>query len=86
VIRSAGRGHRWSGSRGGEVGTIDKIETYLLELVWKPYATPYYPSMNAAVRAFVDDKFAPGTGIFRNAGPSVVSHLARWHPGDGTPS
>lgn len=39
--------------------------------VLRPYAPPYYPSMEAAVRAFVASKFAPGTGIFRNApGPS----------------
>jgi hypothetical protein len=37
----------------------------------KPYAPPWYPSMEAAVRAFVASKFAPGTGIFRDApGPS----------------
>jgi hypothetical protein len=37
----------------------------------KPYTTPWYPSMEAAVRAFVDYKFAPGTGFFRDApGPS----------------
>jgi hypothetical protein len=39
--------------------------------VFKPYAPPYYPTMEAAVRAFVADKFAPGTGIFRDAGPSA---------------
>jgi hypothetical protein len=33
----------------------------------KPYAPPYYPTMEAAVRAFVDYKFAPGTGFFRDA-------------------
>ena len=33
----------------------------------KPFAPPYYPSMEAAVRAFVDYKFAPGTGFFRDA-------------------
>ena len=32
----------------------------------KPFAPPYYPTMEAAVRAFVDYKFAPGTGIFRD--------------------
>jgi hypothetical protein len=37
----------------------------------KPYAPPWYPTMEAAVRAFVASKFAPGTGIFRDApGPS----------------
>jgi hypothetical protein len=39
--------------------------------ILRPYAPPYYPSMEAAVRAFVDSKFAADTGIFRNApGPS----------------
>jgi hypothetical protein len=39
--------------------------------IFKPYTPPFYPSMEAAVRAFVASKFAPGTGIFRNApGPS----------------
>ena len=33
----------------------------------KPFAPPYYPTMEAAVRAFVDYKFAPGTGFFRDA-------------------
>jgi hypothetical protein len=33
----------------------------------KPFAPPWYPTMEAAVRAFVDYKFAPGTGFFRNA-------------------
>jgi hypothetical protein len=32
----------------------------------KPFAPPYYPSMEAAVRAFVDYKFAPGSGFFRD--------------------
>jgi hypothetical protein len=35
--------------------------------LFKPYTVPHYPSMEAAVRAFVDHKFAAGTGIFRNA-------------------
>lgn len=35
--------------------------------VFKPFAPPYYPTMKEAVRAFVDAKFAPGTGIFRGA-------------------
>jgi hypothetical protein len=40
--------------------------------LFKPYAPPYYPTMEAAVRAFVAHKFAPGTGIFRDApGPSA---------------
>lgn len=32
----------------------------------KPFAPPYYPTMEAAVRAFVDYKFAPGSGFFRD--------------------
>jgi len=37
----------------------------------KPYAPPWYPNMEAAVRAFAASKFAPGTGTFRDApGPS----------------
>ncbi len=36
------------------------------EVLIKPYAPPYYPTMEAAVRAFVADKFAPRRGIFRN--------------------
>jgi hypothetical protein len=43
----------------------------------KPYTTPWYPSMEAAVRAFVASKFAPGTGIFRDApGPSAYKDPA----------
>jgi hypothetical protein len=38
--------------------------------VFKPYTTPYYPTMEAAVRAFVANKFAPGTGFFRDTRPS----------------
>jgi hypothetical protein len=34
--------------------------------IFKPYTTPYYPTIEAAVRAFVDHKFAAGTGIFRD--------------------
>jgi hypothetical protein len=32
----------------------------------KPFCPPYYPSMEAAVRAFVDFKYAQGTGTFRS--------------------
>jgi hypothetical protein len=42
------------------------------EPLLKPYAPPYYASMREAVQAFVEHKFAPGTGIFRDApGPSA---------------
>jgi hypothetical protein len=33
----------------------------------KPYTTPYYATVEEAVRAFVASKFAPGTGVFRDA-------------------
>jgi hypothetical protein len=36
------------------------------EVLIKPYAPPYFPTMEAAVRAFVADKFAPGRGLFRD--------------------
>ena len=39
--------------------------------VFKPYTVPYYPSMEAAVRAFVANKFAPGTGFFRDPAHSA---------------
>ena len=48
--------------------------------VFKPYAPPYYRTMEEAVRAFVADKFAPGKGIFRDAGPERVAGSGR-HPG-----
>lgn len=32
----------------------------------KPFCPPHYPSMEAAVRAFVDAKYAAGTGVFRD--------------------
>jgi hypothetical protein len=41
----------------------------------KPFAPPYYPTMEAAVRAFVDYKFAPGAGFFRDPSkPSAWRH------------
>lgn len=33
--------------------------------VFKPFAPPHYPTMEEAIRAFVEAKFAPGSGIFR---------------------
>ena len=36
------------------------------EPVIKPYCPPWYPSMEAAVHAFVDTKFAEGRGVFRD--------------------
>jgi hypothetical protein len=34
----------------------------------KPYCPPYYRNMEEAVIAFVDHKYAPGTGTFRDGG------------------
>jgi hypothetical protein len=36
------------------------------EVVLKPFCPPYYPTMEAAVRAFVDFKYAQGSGTFRS--------------------
>jgi hypothetical protein len=36
------------------------------EPVIKPYCPPWYPSMEAAVHAFVDAKYAEGRGVFRD--------------------
>jgi hypothetical protein len=44
---------------------------YRGEVLLKPYCPPYYPSMAAAVRAFVDSKFAAGTGSFRDDGAAT---------------
>jgi len=41
------------------------------EILIKPYCPPYYPSMTAAVRAFVEEKFAAGTGSFRDSGATT---------------
>ena len=41
------------------------------EPIIKPYCPPYYDSMEAAVHAFVDTKYAQGRGIFRD--PSAGS-------------
>ncbi|HEV8490228.1 MAG TPA: hypothetical protein VGQ58_10620 [Candidatus Limnocylindrales bacterium] len=35
--------------------------------ILRPFAPPYYPTMDEAVRAFVEGKFAAGFGIFRGA-------------------
>ena len=37
------------------------------EVLIKPFCPPYYPDMTAAVHAFVDAKYAAGSGTFRNA-------------------
>jgi hypothetical protein len=36
------------------------------EALIKPFCPPYYPSMRAAVEAFVDSKYHAGTGTFRD--------------------
>lgn len=41
------------------------------DVLIKPYCPPYYPNMTAAVRAFVDDKFATGKGSFRDGGAAT---------------
>lgn len=38
------------------------------EVLLKPYCPPYYPSMRAAVEAFVEAKYSPDFGVFRDAG------------------
>jgi len=38
----------------------------------KPYCPPYYPSMKEAVLAFLDTKFAPGKGVFRDGGEATA--------------
>jgi hypothetical protein len=37
----------------------------------KPYCPPYYSSMREAVLAFLDSKFAPGKGSFRDGGQAT---------------
>jgi hypothetical protein len=37
----------------------------------KPYCPPYYSGMGEAVRAFVDTKFASGSGCFRDGGSNT---------------
>ena len=39
----------------------------------KSYAPPYFPSMEAAVRAVVEDKYGPG-GIYAGGEPGVYKH------------
>jgi hypothetical protein len=42
------------------------------EILIKPYCPPYYSGMTEAVMAFIDAKFAPGTGAFRNGGENTA--------------
>jgi hypothetical protein len=41
------------------------------EVLIKPHCPPYYPTMRAAVEAFVADKYAAGVGIFRDGGAAT---------------
>ncbi len=41
------------------------------QVLIKPYCPPYYPSMTAAVHAFLDDKYAAGAGSFRDGGAAT---------------
>ena len=38
----------------------------------KPFCPPHYASMKQAVTAFVDRKYGPGRGIFRNGGEGTA--------------
>ena len=42
------------------------------EILIKPFCPPYYSTMTAAVRAFLDTKFAPGKGSFRDGGAATA--------------
>jgi hypothetical protein len=42
------------------------------DVLIKPYCPPYYRSMEEAVLAFVDYKFAEGTGTFRDRGTATA--------------
>lgn len=42
------------------------------ETLIKPYCPPYYCSMKDAVLAFLDSKYAPGKGSFRNGGTATA--------------
>jgi hypothetical protein len=42
------------------------------EVLIKPYCPPWYPSMTAAVRAFVDEKYASGSGSFSDGGAATA--------------
>lgn len=48
------------------------------EVLIKPYCPPWYPSMEAAVHAFVDAKYAEGRGVFRDG-----SDLGPWNDAKG---
>ena len=48
------------------------------EPLLKPYCPPWYPSMEAAVHAFVDAKYGEGHGVFRDG-----SDLGPWNDAKG---
>jgi hypothetical protein len=48
------------------------------EVLIKPFCPPYYRDMEEAVLAFVDHKYAPGTGAFRDGGAATS-----WQDGSG---
>jgi hypothetical protein len=41
------------------------------EVLFRPYCPPYYKNMEEAVLAFVDYKYAPGSGTFRDGGAAT---------------
>src|SRR6185312_3875552 len=42
------------------------------DVLIKPYCPPWYASMTAAVRAFIDEKYATGSGSFRDGGAATA--------------
>jgi hypothetical protein len=48
------------------------------EVLIKPFCPPYYRNMEEAVLAFVDRKYAQGTGVFRDGGAATS-----WEDGSG---
>jgi hypothetical protein len=49
--------------------------------LFKPYTVPFYPTIEDAVHAFVDDKFAPGRGFFRDPAHTMWRDPARIQAG-----
>jgi hypothetical protein len=47
------------------------------QVLIKPFCPPYYRNMEEAVLAFIDTKYAQGTGIFRDGGAATS-----WQEGD----
>ena len=42
------------------------------EVLIKPFCPPYFPTMKAAVLSFLESKFAPGKGAFRDGGAATA--------------